>query len=183
MAYKPVDRSYSQNYLEKQHSAMRFLASLGVPLEELRTYHWGMVDEGDKKLTVEAPVRFVKFDQETGKMDVQDYQKKFEISLRGHDQQEFFIKSQIFCHWMFTRERPRTWRTEGSTISLYSLPEVEKVCKGVEMEFETFGNLLTKALKFANIRVSKLNFHSLGTKGETEEGFKAGATKYSRAES
>ena len=177
MAYKPVDRSYSQNYLEKQHSAMQFLASLGVPLEEIRTYRWGMVDEGDKKLTIQTSVRFVKFNRETGKMDAEDCQKKFEIPLRGHDQQEFFLKSRIFCTWMFTRERPKTWRREGSALSLYSLPEVEKICEGVKMDVDTFGNTLTNALKFANIRVSKLNFHSLGTVGETEKGFKAGATK------
>ena len=72
---------------------------------------------------------------------------------------------------MFTRERPRTWRREGSKESIYSLAEVEEICSecspvypGKKAESDSI-SLLTNFDEFANIEVSKLNI----TKSKTKE--------------
>lgn len=153
MAYKPVDRSFEKSYLSEQHKTMRWLAENGLSAEEIQGMHWGNVCEVDKVVKIKREVRGVQLTQEGGvKMWHED--KEFRIALPGTVCEHFLLKSRIWCHWMFLREKPRTWRSEGSKTSLYSLPEVEEICRGAESFSE---NTLTNVLKFATIEISKLN--------------------------
>lgn len=166
-----VDRSWSPAYLQKQKEAIGWLLELGLTPEEIRVLHWGCVDDADKVLLVRRMVTFEKVDLKTWQIERSEYEKTFKIPLRHTKCEWFFLKSKIPCPWMFTRERPRTWRREGSKESLYSLAEVEKICSEIYSidPCKCLGsgsiNLLTNIDEFANIEVSKLNI----TKSKTKE--------------
>lgn len=166
-----VDRSWSPAYLQKQKEAIWWLCERGLTPEEIRVLHWGCVDDADKVLLVRRMVTFEKVDLKTWQIERSEYEKTFKIPLRHTECEWFFLKSKIPCPWMFTRERPKTWRREGSKESLYSLAAVEKICSETPsidpckcLESDSI-NLLTKMDKFANIEVSKLNI----TKSKTKE--------------
>lgn len=166
-----VDRSWSPAYLQKQKEAIWWLLELGLTPEEIRVLHWGCVDDADKMFIFRTKVTFLKADLATGEIRREEYDKELKISLRGTKCEWFFLKSKIPCPWMFTRERPKTWRREGSKESLYSLAEVEKICSECstvypckKVESDSI-SLLTNLDEFANIEVSKLNI----TKMKTEE--------------
>lgn len=172
MAYKPVDRSYNEKYLAKQQMAIKWLAAQGMSYEEIRTATWGMVDDGDKTIAIPTRICSIRYDCETDLVFRQEHTKRVKIRLTGTENEQFFLKSKIPCTWMFTRERPRTWRKEGSKESLYSLPEIQRIIEGDEAARlnngaqQLDGSMLTKLLKFATIEVSKLNI----TKSEPTEG-------------
>lgn len=166
-----IDRSWSPAYLQKQKEAMWWLLELGLTPEEIREMKWGAVDDGDKAFLIRRMVTFEKIDLNTWQIERTEYQKAFKIPLRGTECEWYFLKSKIPCPWMFTRERPKTWRKEGSKESLYSLAAVEKICSETPsidpckcLESDSI-SLLTKFDEFANIEVSKLNI----TKSKTEE--------------
>lgn len=166
-----VDRSWSPAYLQKQKEAMWWLLELGLTPEEIREMRWGSVDDGEKVLLIRRMVTFEKVDLKTWQIERSEYEKIFKIPLRHTECEWFFLKSKIPCPWMFTRERPKTWRREGSKESLYSLAAVEKICSETPsidpckcLESDSI-NLLTKMDKFVNIEVSKLNI----TKSKTKE--------------
>lgn len=167
-----VDRSWSPAYLQKQKEAIWWLYKLGLTPEEIREMRWGpSVDDADKVLLVRRMVTFEKVNLKTWQIERSEYEKTFKVPLRHTECEWFFLKSKIPCPWMFTRERPKTWRKEGSKESLYSLAAVEKICSEIpsidpckRLEKGSI-NLLTKVDKFANIEVSKLNI----TKMKTEE--------------
>lgn len=165
-----VDRSWSPAYLQKQKEAIGWLLELGLTPEEIRVLHWGCVDDLNKVFIFRTKVTFLKADLATGEIRREEYDKELKISLRGTKCEWFFLKSKIPCPWMFTRERPKTWRKEGSKESLYSLAAVEKICSETPsidpckcLESDSI-NLLTKMDKFANIEVSKLNITKMKTK-------------------
>ena len=166
-----IDRSWSPAYLQKQKEAMWWLCEQGLTPEEIREMRWGSVDDGDKVLLIRRMVTFEKVGLKTWQIERSEYEKIFKIPLRHTECEWFFLKSKIPCPWMFTRERPKTWRREGSKESLYSLAAVEKICSETPsidpckcLESDSI-NLLTKMDKFANIEVSKLNI----TKSKTKE--------------
>ena len=165
-----VDRSWSPAYLQKQKEAIWWLCERGLAPEEIREMRWGSVDDGDKVLLIRRMVTFEKVDLKTWQIERSEYEKTFKIPLRHTECEWFFLKSKIPCPWMFTRERPKTWRREGSKESLYSLAEVEKICSECspvypckKVESDSI-NLLTNFDKFANIEVSKLNITKMKTK-------------------
>lgn len=166
-----IDRSWSPAYLQKQKEAMWWLCEQGLTPEEIREMKWGSVDDGEKVFLMRRMVTFEKIDLNTWQIERTEYEKAFKIPLRGTECEWYFLKSKIPCPWMFTRERPKTWRREGSKESLYSLAEVEKICSECspvypckKVESDSI-SILTKFDKFANIEVSKLNI----TKSKTEE--------------
>lgn len=166
-----IDRSWSPAYLQKQKEAMWWLCEQGLTTEEIREMKWGAVDDGDKAFLIRRMVTFEKIDLNTWQIERTEYEKAFKIPLRGTECEWYFLKSKIPCPWMFTRERPKTWRKEGSKESLYSLAAVEKICSETPSIdpckcFESDSiSLLTNFDEFANIEVSKLNI----TKSKTEE--------------
>lgn len=166
-----IDRSWSPAYLQKQKEAMWWLLELGLTPEEIRWLHWGCVDDANKVFIFRTKVTFLRADLVTGEIRREEYDKELKISLKETKCEWFFLKSKIPCPWMFTRERPKTWRREGSKESLYSLAEVEKICSECSPVYPCKKvesgsiNLLTNFDKFANIEVSKLNI----TKSKTEE--------------
>ena len=167
-----VDRSWSPAYLQKQKEAIGWLYKLGLTPEEIREMRWGSsVDDADKVLLVRRMVTFEKVDLKTWQIERSEYEKTFKIPLRHTECEWFFLKSKIPCSWMFTRERPKTWRREGSKESLYSLSEIKAICRRFNSVYPCKKlslnsiNLLTNPDNFANIEVSKLNI----TKSKTKE--------------
>ena len=158
-----VDRSWSPDYLQKQQEAMRWLISQGFSPEEIQELRWGRVDEGDRTLSATREVTILQYDYETEAVKRDDYNKEFKIPLSGTDCEWFFLKSKISCPWMFTREVPKTWRREGSKDALYSLSDIQGLCKK-QLKNATI-NELTGTNVFANIEVSKENL----TKAKTKE--------------
>lgn len=166
-----VDRSWSPAYLQKQKEAIGWLLELGLTPEEIRELPWGAVDDADKVFIFRTKVTFLKSDLGTGEICRDEYDKELRIPLRGTKCEWFFLRSKIPCAWMFTREKPKTWRREGSKESLYSLAEMQEICDSFysvgpckNLESDSI-NLLTNPDNFANIEVSKLNI----TKSKTKE--------------
>lgn len=166
-----VDRSWSPAYLQRQKEAIGWLLELGLTPEEIRVLRWGCVDDLDKVFIFRTEVTYLKANLDTGKIQREECRKELKISLRGTRCEGFFLKSKIPCPWMFTRERPKTWRKEGSKESLYSLSEIKAICRRLSSVYpcKRFSlnsiNLLTNPDNFANIEVSKLNI----TKSKTKE--------------
>lgn len=157
------------DYVEAQHSAMRWLVKQGLSLEEVREARWGMVDEGDKIISIPSSVTHIKYDTTTGVMFRKTTEgKTFKIPIKETGHEWFFLKSKIKCPWMFIREWPKTWRKEGSRESLYSLSEVEQICKDLDpTSINT--SLLTKLPDFDRIKLSNLNITKLKTERVIEE--------------
>lgn len=166
-----VDRSWSPAYLQKQKEAIGWLLELGLTPEEIRELPWGAVDDADKVFIFRTKVTFLKSDLSTGEICRDEYDKELRIPLRGTKCEWFFLRSKIPCPWMFTREKPKTWRREGSEESLYSLAEIWEICENLypnhpckKLESGSI-NILTNLDEFASIEVSKLNI----TKSKTKE--------------
>ena len=166
-----IDRSWSPAYLQKQKEAIRWLFKQGLTPEEIREMRWGAVDDADKLLRIRARITSVTADLNSSKSTRTEYEHEFRIQLRHSECEWFFLKSKISCAWMFTRERPKTWRREGSKESLYSLSDIRAICRTnhsvdpCKMFNLDSINLLTNPDNFANIEVSKLNI----TKPKTKE--------------
>ena len=166
-----IDRSWSPAYLQKQKEAIRWLFKQGLTPEEIREMRWGAVDDADKLLRIRAKITFIIADLDSFDLTRTEYEHEFRIQLRHSECEWFFLKSKISCAWMFTRERPKTWRREGSKESLYSLSDIRAICRTNHSvdPCKTFNldsiNLLTNPDNFASIEVSKLNI----TKSKTKE--------------
>lgn len=158
-----VDRSHNADYLQKQHRVMVWLYEQGISVEDIREMTWGSVDEEDKTFSLVTEVVHLQYDRESGLVKRDVSKKKIVIPLRGSEHEWFFLKSRIFCRWMFTRERPKTWRPEGSRDSLYSLSDIHGIC-GKLGKIDNI-NALTNGDLFGTIEVSKMNI----TKMKTEE--------------
>lgn len=166
-----IDRSWSPAYLQKQKEAIGWLFKQGLAPEQIRELRWGAVDEADKVLRIRAKITSISADLDSFDLTRTEYEHEFQIQLRNSECEWFFLKSKIPCAWMFTRERPKTWRREGSKESLYSLPQIKAICRSCYSvdpckRFTSNSiNLLTNTDNFANIEVSKLNI----TKSKTKE--------------
>lgn len=158
-----IDRSWSDEYLREQHKAIRWLYEQGITPEEIRELRWGRVDELDKTFSVNTEVIILNFDRKTGLCRRDSYNKEFKVPLRDTECEQFFLKSKIYCAWMFTREKPTTWRREGSKKSLYSLSVIRDICGKLGTPISTI-NALTNEDIFANIEVSKANVTKMKTK-------------------
>lgn len=161
-----ANRSWNKDYLQKQEEAIRWLAGQGISPVEIREMRWGSVDDGDKTLSVNTMVTVLQYDRDTGMVRRDEYEKKMKIPLLGTKCEWFFLRSKIPCAWMFTRERPKTWRKEGSKESIYSLSDVEKICGKLLSTPGT--SKLTDSNIFDSIEVSNLNITKMKTK-ELEE--------------
>lgn len=157
-----ADRSWSAEYLQKQHEAIIWLLKQGIGINEIREMRWGRVDDSDKTLSVDREITFICYDRDNDLMKKEEYTKTFKIQLRGTECEWFFLKSKIPCPWMFTREKPKTWRKEGSKESLYSLSDIERICGKLLANRDT--SALTDLDIFDNIELSKLNITKMKTK-------------------
>lgn len=155
MAYKPVDRSFNKEYLREQHRAIRWLAEQGLMPEEIRVFNWWNVLETERALRISHNVCSIRYNRETGAMVREENKRQIRIALAGTECEHFFLKSRIWCHWTFLRERPKTWRRDGSVSSLYSLSDIQRICGKLAPQLSD--NVLTLAEKFGTIEVSKLN--------------------------
>lgn len=151
------NREHSQNYLNMQYSAMRWLAEQGLTPEEIRVFRWGQVDESERVITVRQELVSLRYDRDTRQIYRQSCFRPIRISLKGSGQEDFFIKSKTpSFFWVFTEHFPKGWRREESKEALFPLEVVEKVCKKVQ-------NLNVSALTLlggcGSIEISKLNIH------------------------
>ena len=108
MAYKPVDRSFTEDYLNKQYEAMRWLYDQGLTVEQIQTFHWGNVQEAEKMIRVSKPMVTIRLDRKSDQVDRNAGVRDVLIPLSGSKYEWFFMGSRIYCHWVFLREKPRT---------------------------------------------------------------------------
>ena len=158
MAYKPVDRSFSQDYLHKQHEAMRWLHEQGITTEEIRTFTLGNIDEDTKAIRIVRTEFDAKYYSGLGKIYVDQWDRELRIPVRGSGHEWFFLKSRFISLYMFTRERPKNWRKRIAAESLYSLSEIRKICAKKSTPVST--NPLTFNREFAIIRGIEENIKS-----------------------
>ena len=156
MAYQPVDRGFSLEYLRLQQGAMRWLYDNGFTYEEIQHFHLGNVDEGRK--VVVASERNLK---RAAQMVLHGGKPKLEVSVVGSRFEWFFLKSKFISCWMFTKEKPLSWRREVARASLYSIDEVRMICDRDTSAARRSKLLLTKTLVFGTMKVSKLNITNL----------------------
>ena len=166
MAYRPVDRSYTPEYLAKQHNAMRWLAEQGLTLEEIRSFSFGNIEEWNKQLKILRSVRRVRLDLKTGNITSNDVEVWIKIPIKNTPFYNFFIKDKFPCPFLFTREKPKSWRRELSRDSLYSSSEIHQICG--KLLDRPINDPLTKVLEFGTIEVSKLNITNLKARGQVE---------------
>lgn len=167
MAYQPADRSFSPEYLRLQHGAMRWLHDNGFTYEEIQQFHLGNVNEG-RKVVVASQCnlgRAIHMAFHGGGI-----KPRLEVSVVGSRFEWFFLKSRFISGWMFTREKPRSWRREVARASLYSIKEIKIICDRDQTEAKRPRLALTKPLVFGTIKVSKLNITNLKPEGVKSDG-------------
>ena len=158
----PINRAWGNDYLQQEYKAMRWLADKGFSLEEIRTMTWGRVDESARAIRMVDKVTTIQLDLETGLSRRDEHEREFMLPFGGTEVEWFFRESRIFCGWMFTRERPRSWRKDKSRDSLFTPVEVKKICGKTSSNRGV--STLTNSDIFANIEVSKLNITKMKTK-------------------
>lgn len=161
-------REYDLHYLNQEYSAMRWLAKQGLTPEEIREFTWGQVDESEKVVKIRRVIFSIRYDRNTGHIFRQEHKKEVKVSVKGSEHEWFFIKSVIpNFTWMFTAHRPKSWRKEQGREALFPLEVVENCCRDI-VEIQST-NLLTLAVGYGNIEVSKLNIQNLKTVEQIEE--------------
>lgn len=126
MAWKPVDRSLPSAYLKEQYEAIKWLADHGMAPEAIREAHWGIADMTNKTVCIPYKRKGIRYNWETGEVTPEPAIYQYE-SVKGAAVEHFFMRSQIYCHWVFIKEKPRSWRPELSVDSLYSVAEIERI--------------------------------------------------------
>ena len=150
------NRQFTDKYLTQQHEAMRWLYQQGFTCEEIREFSMRNIDETKRTIRAFRDVTFIVYDLEkhiikTNETTNKDFKKK----VSGTKYDFFFMKQRFTSTYLFTRERPKSWRREIAKESLYSLSEVQEICSSVVSLEST--NRLTKLPEFDNIEIAKLN--------------------------
>ncbi len=158
-----VDRSYSHEYLKEQHGAMRWLAEQGIDPEDIRVFSFGNIDETKRELRVLKTIHTIRLDRKNGVILTADCQKWVKIPAKDSPFYDFFIKKKFPSCFLFTKERPKSWRREEAEKSLYSLSDIQMICGN-----KSLNDPLTKTLEFDTIRVTKLNITNLKAKEQIE---------------
>jgi hypothetical protein len=161
-------REHDLHYLNQEYSAMRWLAKQGLTPEEIREFTWGRVDESEKVVKIRRVIFSIRYDRGTGHIFQQEHKKEVKISFKGSGHEWFFTKSPMYnVTWMFTAHRPKSWRKEQGREALFPLEAVKNCCRDIAEIPST--NLLTLAVGYGNIEVSKLNIQNLKTVEQIEE--------------
>lgn len=148
-------REHSVHYLNQEIMAMRWLSEQGLSPAEIRLMRWGDVDETTKKIRLDQQVFLIRYDKRWNAMTRDSYTKKLWVEVTDKQLADFFFKSPMYCSWVFTAHRPKTWRREGSKAALFPVEVVEKYCQN-NCSIDCI-SLLTFLEDFATIEVSKLN--------------------------
>lgn len=156
------NRRHDPVYFQEQEKAMIWLTEQGCTPDEIRTMRWGAVDESDKTLTIRKNVTILELDRQSGFVKRDEYEKSFQIPLKGTKCEWFFLKSHIYCSWMFTRERPLSYKRKKSQASLFTPVEIMKICGKAGSDYSI--NSLTNGNVFGTIELSKLNITKMKTK-------------------
>lgn len=128
MTYHLKDRSFSEEYIQKQHKAMRYLASVGLTSREIREFSIGRIDEDTREIVIKRKVRTAKYYDGIGRVFVDEFEKDARFPILGSGCEDFFLKDKFISCYLFTKEKPRSWRREVAKSSLYSLSVIEKIC-------------------------------------------------------
>ena len=159
----PINRAWGLEYLQMEREAARWLIEQGVAIEQVRELTWGAADETTRTIRITSKEVMIKYDLEWKIMEREEKEKEFHLPAKGSGCEYFFFKSRISCGWMFTKERPRSWRKEKSRDSLFTPDEFEEFCGKDSLDGGT--TTLTDLAFFGNIEISKLNI----TKTKTQE--------------
>lgn len=160
------NREWSVQYLNQQYSAMRWLARQGLTPAEIREMRWGQVDEFKHNINLREKIVSISYNLESDQICRKEYVHPTCLSYSDSGQEWFFEKSGIYCAWMFTAHKPKSWRKEKSREALFPLEAVEKACR--DLQIPTISPL-TFLDECANIEVSKLNIQNLETMEHIEE--------------
>lgn len=160
------NREWSSEYLRKQHQAIRWLSQFIGP-NQIRTLTWGVVDESAKTLKIRSKITTLITNLDNNSLvKREESYKEFMVDLRGTECEWFFLESRIHCAWIFTKQKPKTWRKQGSMSSLYAPAEIKAILEAVENYLgKTNISMLTNPDYFDIIELSNLNI----TKMETRE--------------
>lgn len=154
-------REWSKDYLQKQIKAMRWLAYQGLTAYEIREMSWGAVDESKRTLRLRKTLFSVRYDLSTKQIYKVQHDKFVETEVDDPECADFFFKSKIYCAFIFTAHRPKTWRKQGSRESLFPVEVVENFCQ--KELIKDSASALTKLGSFATIELSKLNITKMKT--------------------
>lgn len=163
MTYKPVDRSFSKEYLQRQYNAMRWLFSKGVKLREIQNFTLGNVDEETREVKITRREQVARYYSGLGMVYVDSWDEEVRFDVRGSGCEQFFLKQKFISSYMFTREKPKSWRKKIAVESLYSLSEIRGICSMDRIDPIDI-NVLTMSPGFGKIKVSKLNITNLKAK-------------------
>lgn len=163
-----TNRELPLEHLEEEKHAMRWLASKGYSLEEIRDFCWRDVDEFDKIVRAKREVFFTKYDREIGAIYTDKREKEIVIQIDDERVADFFAHSRIYSYFCFPSVRPyNAWRKEASLASLFSLCEIEDICQE-ELQKPCI-SILTMPAQFDTIKVSKENIEKTKTKELAKE--------------
>ncbi len=168
MAYKPVDRSFSPDYLQKQHNAMRWLYSQGLKLREIQKLSFGNIDESSREVMVNRREIEARYFSGLGRVWVDSWEREVRFNVKGSGYENWFFTQKFRSCYFFTKEQPKSWRREIARNSLYSLAEIREICTAKPPISK---NILTFKPEFGTIDITKLNITNLKAK-ELEEKLK-----------
>lgn len=148
-------KEWSREYLLQQYSAMRWLAKAGLSPAEIREMRWGMVDEGERTITIKQEIFYIKYDIKCNMMQKKSDYKELKLSVKESGHENFFLRTKYKCPWMFTCHVPHTWKREESREALFPVEEIEHYCR--DLELKDGKSVLTLAQMFDTIETSKVN--------------------------
>lgn len=165
MTYKPIDRSFSEKYLQTQHGAMRWLFRNGLTIREIQNFSLGNVDESSREIKIVRSESCAKYYSGLGRAFVDHWDNELRLGIIGSGFEYFFLKQSFISSYMFTREKPKSWRKKIAVNSLYSLSQIRYICSEDQIVSR---NVLTFGPGFGTMKVSKLNITKLKATGQEE---------------
>lgn len=168
MTYKPVDRSFSKEYLQRQHNAMRWLFAQGFEFREIQKFSLRNIDEDTREVVVFRKEFQARYFSGLGRVVLDNWDREVRAKVKGSGYEYWFFNQKFQSCYFFTREKPKSWRREIACNSLYSLVQIREICTS---ELPISKNVLTIRPEFGTMKITKLNITKLKAK-ELEEQLK-----------
>lgn len=129
MGYKKVNREFTKEYLQKQHNVMRWLYLQGLTTKEIKKFSFVRnIDEDTREVVIYRQEFDARYFSGLGRVVVDKWDREYRVPIAGSGFEFFLLEQKFVSCFMFTREKPKSWRREVAKSSLYSLSEIEKIC-------------------------------------------------------